>query len=68
MSLEILWEYFGRFNDREAARIAVMLMFVMGAPLVVGITAKLWIWAVRQVRSAARYVPDNPEITRPRGN
>jgi len=62
MNLQPVWEYFGNFNDAEAVRIVVLLIFVVGTPLVVGVTAKLWIWAIRQVRSASQFLHDDAEI------
>jgi len=62
MDMQLVWDYFGNFNDAEGSRIFVLLMFVIGTPLVVGFAAKLWIWAIRQVRAASRLLEEPPEI------
>ena len=58
MNLQIVWEYFGSFNDSEFSRILVLLMFVIGIPLVVGVTANLWVWAIQRVRTACRLLQE----------
>ena len=62
MTLRLVWEYLGNFNDAEAARVALLLMFVIGTPLIIGVTAKLWVWAIRQLH-AAYLALQQPEVT-----
>ena len=62
MDLPAVWEYFGSFDHREMERIFVMVMFIIGTLLVLGITAlvveisaKFWVWAIYQLRFAFRH-------------
>lgn len=54
MLLENFWQYLGNFDDGEGFRILVLLMFLFGTPVVIGVWAKVVVWAARQVRTCQR--------------
>jgi hypothetical protein len=54
--LELLWNYFGEFDDREGFRILILLCFAFGVPLAVGLWCKVVTWSVRQVRCCRQYL------------
>ena len=56
MDLYAVWEYFGNFDHNKAESILAFGMVLVGTPLLVGITAKLWVWAIKQVRTACQCV------------
>jgi hypothetical protein len=49
--IETVWQFLGDFDDRDGFRVLVFLMFLFGAPIVIGIWAKVVVWATRQVRT-----------------
>jgi hypothetical protein len=49
--VENLWHFLGEFDDRDGFRVLVLLMFLFGTPLVIGIWAKVVVWSTRQVRT-----------------
>jgi hypothetical protein len=52
--IESVWNFLGEFDDRDGFRVLVFLMFLFGTPLVIGIWAKVVVWAARQVRTCQR--------------
>jgi len=49
MNWQLLWDYFGNFNDGEAFRIATILLFMFGIPVVIGLLAKTIAWSAKHV-------------------
>ena len=54
MDWHLLWDYFGNFDDREGFRMLVILMFVFGIPIAIGLLAKVVAWSARQVAQCRR--------------
>lgn len=52
--MENVWQYLGNFDDGEAFRIWVLLVFLFGAPLMVGLWAKVAVWSTREVRNCQK--------------
>lgn len=50
MNWHDLWNYFGNFDDREFFRMMVIVAFLFGIPVTVGLLAKVVGWSVNQVR------------------
>lgn len=65
--IETVWQFLGNFDDRDAYRILVLLMLLFGAPIVIGIWAKVVVWATRQVRACQRVLQGEASAGEPVG-
>lgn len=59
MNWELLWDYFGNFNDREAFRILTAAAFLFGVPLTIGLFCKTVAWSVAQVAACRESLCDH---------
>ncbi|GEM_PF-5859982 len=64
MDWNLIWEYFGNFNDREFFQILVMTCFVFGIPLAIGIFARVIGWSVKQLRDCHRILDESASVNR----
>ena len=65
--IETVWQFLGDFSDRDGYRLLILLMFLFGAPLVIGIWAKVVVWATRQVRTCQQVLEQDATAGEPVG-